>query len=55
LNEAAYMAEIIRGGIGSVDKGQLDASHALGMNNLQLMRKVVLPPGHAGGAAANRQ
>jgi polar amino acid transport system permease protein len=43
LNEAAYMAEIIRGGIGSVDVGQYDASHALGMNNLQLMRKVVLP------------
>ena len=43
LNEAAYMAEIIRGGIGSVDQGQYDASHALGMNNLQLMRKVVLP------------
>ena len=43
LNEAAYMAEIIRGGIGSVDKGQYDAAHALGMNNLQLMRKVVLP------------
>ena len=43
LNEAAYMAEIIRGGIGSVDKGQYDAAHALGMNNLQLMRRVVLP------------
>ena len=43
LNEAAYMAEIIRGGIGSVDKGQYDAANALGMNDLQLMRKVVLP------------
>jgi len=43
LNEAAYMAEIIRGGIGSVDKGQYDAAHALGMNNFQLMRRVVLP------------
>ena len=43
LNEAAYMAEIIRGGIGSVDKGQYDAAYALGMNNLELMRKVILP------------
>jgi polar amino acid transport system permease protein len=43
LNEAAYMAEIIRGGIGSVDKGQYDAAHALGMNNIQLMSKIVLP------------
>ena len=43
LNEAAYMAEIIRGGIGSVDKGQYDAAHALGMNSIQLMYRVVLP------------
>ncbi|WP_104139065.1 amino acid ABC transporter permease [Arthrobacter sp. ZGTC131] len=43
LNEAAYMAEIIRGGIGSVDKGQYDASRALGMNGGQLMRRVILP------------
>ena len=43
LNEAAYMAEIIRSGIGSVDTGQYDAAQALGMNNIQLMRRVVLP------------
>ncbi|MFC9555868.1 amino acid ABC transporter permease [Rhodococcus sp. NPDC056960] len=43
LNEAAYMAEIIRGGIGSVDKGQYDAAQALGMNRTQLMRRVILP------------
>jgi polar amino acid transport system permease protein len=43
LNEAAYMAEIIRGGIGSVDKGQHDAARALGMNGGQLMRRVILP------------
>jgi polar amino acid transport system permease protein len=43
LNEAAYMAEIIRSGIGSVDAGQYDAAQALGMNNIQLMRRVVLP------------
>ncbi|MDF9752585.1 amino acid ABC transporter permease [Arthrobacter sp. ES3-54] len=43
LNEAAYMAEIIRGGIGSVDKGQYDAARGLGMNSSQLMRRVILP------------
>ncbi|WP_369047362.1 amino acid ABC transporter permease [Sinomonas sp. P10A9] len=43
LNEAAYMAEIIRGGIGSVDKGQYDAARALGMNGNKLMSRVILP------------
>ena len=43
LNEAAYMAEIIRGGIQSVDAGQHDAGRALGMNGRQLMRRVILP------------
>jgi polar amino acid transport system permease protein len=43
LNEAAYMAEIIRGGIRSVDKGQYDAARALGMDGGKLMRRVILP------------
>jgi polar amino acid transport system permease protein len=43
LNEAAYMAEIIRSGINSVDRGQHDAARALGMNGARLMRRVVLP------------
>ncbi|MFJ6415851.1 amino acid ABC transporter permease [Paeniglutamicibacter sp. NPDC091659] len=43
LNEAAYMAEIIRGGIGSVDRGQYDASKALGMSGSKLMRRIILP------------
>ena len=43
LNEAAYMAEIIRGGIGSVDKGQHEAARALGMNGVGVMRRVILP------------
>lgn len=43
LNEAAYMAEIIRGGVGSVDKGQYDAARALGMNGAKTMRRVILP------------
>ncbi|WP_223068636.1 amino acid ABC transporter permease [Paenibacillus caui] len=43
LNEAAYMAEIVRSGLASVGKGQHRAAHALGMNNWQRMRYVVLP------------
>src|SRR3954465_4847659 len=43
LNEAAYMAEIVRAGIISVDEGQTEAAHALGMTRLQTMRRIVLP------------
>ena len=43
LNEAAYMAEIVRGGITSVDEGQTEAAQALGMSWAQSMRRVVLP------------
>ena len=43
LNEAAYMAEIVRAGILSVDEGQSEAAHALGMTRLQTMRFIVLP------------
>jgi polar amino acid transport system permease protein len=43
LNEAAYMAEIVRAGIGAVDKGQTEAAQALGMNPLTTYRRVVLP------------
>jgi polar amino acid transport system permease protein len=43
LNEGAYMSEIIRAGIISVDEGQTDAAQALGMTRLQTMRRIVLP------------
>lgn len=43
LNEGAYMAEIVRAGILSVDEGQSEAGAALGMSRLQVMRRVVLP------------
>jgi polar amino acid transport system permease protein len=43
LNEAAYMAEIIRAGITSVPEGQLEASTALGMSWGMAMRRTVLP------------
>jgi polar amino acid transport system permease protein len=42
-SEAAYMAEIARAGILSVDRGQLEAAQALGMSRGQAMRRVVLP------------
>jgi polar amino acid transport system permease protein len=43
LNEAAYMAEIVRAGIISVEHGQTEAAQALGMTRLQVMQRVVLP------------
>jgi polar amino acid transport system permease protein len=43
LNEAAYMAEIIRAGILSVSDGQTEAAYALGMTRLKTMRRIVLP------------
>jgi len=43
LNEAAYMAEIVRAGIESVDQGQVDASLALGMSRALAMRRIILP------------
>jgi len=43
LNEAAYMSEIVRAGILSVDEGQSEAAYALGMRRLQVMRRIVLP------------
>jgi polar amino acid transport system permease protein len=43
LNEGAYMSEIVRAGMISVDEGQTEAAHALGMTRLQTMRRIVLP------------
>jgi len=43
LNEAAYAAELVRAGIISVDKGQYEAAHSLGMSGGLTMRLVVLP------------
>lgn len=43
LNEAAYMAEIVRAGVLSVDEGQQEAASALGMSRMQTMRRIVLP------------
>lgn len=43
LNTAAYMAEIIRGGILAIDPGQTEASYAVGMTYLQTMRYVIIP------------
>ncbi len=43
LNEGAYMAEIVRAGVLSVDEGQVDAAHALGMTSRLTLRRIVLP------------
>jgi polar amino acid transport system permease protein len=43
LNEGAYMAEIIRAGIMSVDAGQTEAAQSLGMTGWMTMRRIVLP------------
>ncbi|MFT8323662.1 MAG: amino acid ABC transporter permease [Bacillus sp. (in: firmicutes)] len=43
LNSAAYIAEIFRAGIQSIDRGQMEAARSLGMNHIQAMRYVILP------------
>jgi putative lysine transport system permease protein len=43
INTGAYMSEVVRGGIQSVDKGQTEAAHAIGMTHMQTMLYVVLP------------
>ena len=43
INTGAYMAEVVRAGINSIDKGQFEAAYALGMGHLQSMLYVVLP------------
>ncbi|KYD07859.1 amino acid ABC transporter permease [Heyndrickxia sporothermodurans] len=43
LNSAAYIAEIFRAGIQSIDKGQMEAARSLGMSHAQAMKKVILP------------
>ncbi|MGI8351557.1 amino acid ABC transporter permease [Bacillus circulans] len=43
LNAAAYIAEIFRAGIESIDRGQMEAGRSLGMTHIQAMRYIVLP------------
>lgn len=43
LNSAAYIAEIFRAGIQSIERGQMEAARSLGMNHVQAMRHVILP------------
>lgn len=43
LNSAAYLAEIIRAAIQSIDKGQMEAAKALGMNYRQAMSRIIVP------------
>ena len=43
INTGAYMAEIVRGGIISIDRGQFEGAMAIGMNHAQTMLRVILP------------
>ncbi len=43
INTGAYMCEIIRGGIDSIDKGQFEAAEALGMSHFQMMSSIIFP------------
>ena len=43
INSGAYVAEIIRAGIDSVDKGQMEAGRSLGLNHIQTMRMIIMP------------
>ena len=43
INTGAYMSEIIRGGIDSIDKGQFEAAQAIGMTNFQMMKNIIFP------------
>ena len=43
LNSAAYVSEIIRGGLNSVDKGQIEAGYALGLNYRKVMKYITFP------------
>ena len=43
INSMAYVAEIIRSGIQSVDKGQREAAKSLGMSNVHMMTKIIIP------------
>ena len=43
LNASAYIAEIVRGGINAVPKGQMEASRSLGMTYTRTMQKIILP------------
>jgi arginine/lysine/histidine transport system permease protein len=43
LNSSAYLAEILRAGIESIDKGQIEAAHALGINNWDISFNIIIP------------
>jgi polar amino acid transport system permease protein len=43
INSSAYIAEIIRGGINAVDKGQLEAARSLGMSHRMAFREIIMP------------
>ncbi len=52
INSGAYVAEIIRGGLESVDDGQIEAGASLGLSSFQIMTNIVLPQGFRRGLPA---
>ena len=55
LNAAAYIAEIARRAIQSIDKGQMEAAKSLGLSSSQSMRRVIIPPSLSPYAASFRK
>lgn len=43
LNSGAYMSEVLRAGIESIDKGQIEAAHALGVTNMDISFNIIIP------------
>lgn len=43
INSGAYMAELIRSGIGAVDRGQMEAGRSLGLSKVQTLRRIIFP------------
>ena len=43
INSGAYICELLRGGLDSIDKGQMEAGRSLGFSNLETMRYIIVP------------
>jgi general L-amino acid transport system permease protein len=52
---AAYMAEVVRGGLQAIPKGQIEAAQTLGLSYWQTQRKIVLPQALAHGGAGHHE
>ncbi len=43
FNISAYLAEAIRGGVSAINKGEIEAAYSIGMNTMQVLRRIILP------------